>query len=146
MPNCKHCGARIEKFNKDMCPICGGSSPLDGVISETVEITSQFDSTLLTDTDVKIKQKKIFMLLSIILGWFGAHFFYIYKIKKGLITLLFNLLLIITLFLLMNFVFKSCITLSIIIPIILTLIINCLTSLILIKSHNFRDGNGNIVR
>lgn len=146
MPNCKHCGARIEKFNKDMCPICGGSLPLDGVISETVEITSQFDSELLLDTDVKIKQKKIFMLFAILLGWFGVHFFYIYKFKKGFITLLFNILFITGLFLLMKFVVKSGVPLSIIVPIVITLFINSLTSLFVMKSHNFRDGNGNIVR
>ena len=43
MPICRNCGARIEKFNKDICPICGEKKPLEGVNSETVEITGQID-------------------------------------------------------------------------------------------------------
>ena len=43
MPTCRNCGARLSKFDKDICPVCGTPDPLKGVTSETVEITSQVD-------------------------------------------------------------------------------------------------------
>ena len=39
MPNCRNCGARITKFDKDICPVCGTKNPLQGVGSETMEVT-----------------------------------------------------------------------------------------------------------
>ena len=30
MPYCKNCGARITKFEKDICPVCGQKKPLEG--------------------------------------------------------------------------------------------------------------------
>ena len=43
MPNCRNCGARLSKFDTDLCPVCGIKNPLEGTSSETVEITSQID-------------------------------------------------------------------------------------------------------
>ena len=43
MPYCKNCGSRITKFDNDICPICGAKNPLEGVTSDTVEITSELD-------------------------------------------------------------------------------------------------------
>ena len=61
MPNCRHCGARIEKFHKDRCPICGELNPLDGVSSETIEITSQIQKS-----DIEYKKLKINKIESLI--------------------------------------------------------------------------------
>ena len=41
MPNCRNCGSRLSKFDKDICPVCGFKHPLDGVSSETQEVTSE---------------------------------------------------------------------------------------------------------
>ena len=46
MPNCRNCGARLSKFDTDLCPVCGIKNPLEGISSETVEITSQIDLAL----------------------------------------------------------------------------------------------------
>ena len=43
MPVCRHCGTRITKFDTDRCPVCGELNPLEGVTSDTVEITTEID-------------------------------------------------------------------------------------------------------
>ena len=45
MPICKNCHSRISKFDKDICPICGTPNPLDGVTSDTIEVTHGFDGS-----------------------------------------------------------------------------------------------------
>ena len=43
MPYCKNCGARITKFDKDLCPVCGAKKPLEGAHSDTIEITTELN-------------------------------------------------------------------------------------------------------
>ena len=43
MPKCKNCNNRIDRFNKDRCPICGVTFPFEGMNSDTVEITTNID-------------------------------------------------------------------------------------------------------
>ena len=43
MPTCRECHSRISKFDKDICPVCGAKNPLDGVTSDTIEITHEID-------------------------------------------------------------------------------------------------------
>ena len=43
MPKCKNCGTRLTKFDNEICPVCGVEHPLEGVSSETIEITSKLD-------------------------------------------------------------------------------------------------------
>ena len=43
MPYCKNCGSRITKFDKEICPVCGEKKPLDGAVSDTVEITTELN-------------------------------------------------------------------------------------------------------
>ena len=43
MPSCRNCGARLSKFDSDICPVCGTKKPLEGVSTETIDITSQVD-------------------------------------------------------------------------------------------------------
>ena len=92
MPYCRNCGARITKFEKDICPVCGTRNPLDGASSDTVEITSQLD---LGAKENRKLYKAHFRLNTFIwfifLGWTGAGFFYLAFKKRGLIWLLCNL-------------------------------------------------------
>ena len=93
MPICKNCGSRIEKFNKDLCPICGTKKPLEGVSSETVDITGQID---IGNSDFKFRQtkKSTLLLLFVLVGFTGAGFFYMKHKKYGLIYLIASLILI----------------------------------------------------
>lgn len=91
MPICKNCKSRIDKFNKDRCPICGVENPFEGVTSDTVEITSSID---VDNLNYKPRKKKTFLIFSICLGFFGVEFFYIYNKTLGFVSFLTNILVI----------------------------------------------------
>ena len=84
MPTCKNCHSRIDKFNKDRCPICGVERPFEGVSSDTVEVTSRIDSG-----DVKIdyhpRKRKTLLTLFVLCGFLGIPFFYLRKHVAGII-------------------------------------------------------------
>lgn len=94
MPVCKHCGSRITRFDKDICPVCGEKAPLEGVSSETVEITSNFN---LNEEEFKTFRPctrfKVFLLF-VLLGWTGAPIFYMRYKLQAVLWLLINLVLI----------------------------------------------------
>ena len=91
MPYCKNCGARITKFEKDICPICGAKHPLDGATSDTVEITTELnvhkkEAGLHYQAHYRITAFCLFAFL----GWTGAGFFYLKFKKFGFIWLAIN--------------------------------------------------------
>ena len=63
MPSCRNCGARLSKFDSDICPVCGTKRPLEGVSSETVEITSQVDLSGFNDGQKVVRRRKKMLLL-----------------------------------------------------------------------------------
>ena len=75
MPICRHCGSRISKLDKDRCPICGEINPLEGVNSDTIEVTSDIDLSNPAFSDYKPKKRKVFLLLSCLIGYKGTAFF-----------------------------------------------------------------------
>ena len=81
MPNCRNCGARISKFDKDICPVCGTKNPLDGVSSETVEITSQIDLNNFVEGQKVVCRRKKMLILFLACGFTASQFFYL-KRKK----------------------------------------------------------------
>ena len=82
MPYCKNCHSRIDKFNKDRCPICGQERPLDDVTSDTIEITTSVDVNDL-NLNYHPRQKKKLLIYFLTLGIFGAPFFYLYDTPRG---------------------------------------------------------------
>ena len=92
MPYCRNCGSRITKFDKDMCPVCGTKKPLEGVSSDTIEITSELN---IHSKEGKKQYQAHFrmtaFILSSFIGWTGAAFFYLKYKLVGLIWLLVNL-------------------------------------------------------
>ena len=76
MPICKNCKKRIERFNKDRCPICGVENPFEGVKSETIEITTNIDvDNINLDYHPRTKKKLLFFFM--LIGFTGMPFFYI---------------------------------------------------------------------
>ena len=71
MPYCKNCGARITKFEKDICPICGQKKPLEGATSDTVEITTELK---IHDKDRKEQYKAHFRFDTFLLFLFYWYF------------------------------------------------------------------------
>ena len=145
MPVCRHCGSRISKFDKDRCPICGEVSPLNGVSSDTVEITSQIHLGSGDYSDFKPKRRKIFILLGCLFGYLGLQFFYIGRGKVGLIWFLANLLVGAGLFFLVLSL-SSLIWLSILITAVVMYAISIGSTLYLNSKPNLQDGKGNLVR
>ena len=144
MPICKNCGSRIEKFNKDICPICGEKKPLEGVSSETIEITSQID---LKNSDFKYRQtkKSIVLLLFCLIGFTGAGFFYMKRNKYGIIYMIASLLLIgvggLCLSLLDNMM-----PYGFLIALGISYVLDIALGLYLYFSKNIKDGEGEFIR
>jgi TM2 domain-containing membrane protein YozV len=92
MPKCKYCGRTIPKADKDLCRYCGSREPFDLVSSETKDITQfiDFDPTLVNQ--FKRKKLKVYSFLTMFLGIFAAHLFYIGKKRNGIILLISNLI------------------------------------------------------
>lgn len=98
MPKCKYCGENITKFDKEICPFCGGKKPLEGVDSYTADITQTINTMDKTNVQ-KFKQhsKVVNALFCMFLGIFGADSYYIGFIKYGISRFLVNIIVIVAL-------------------------------------------------
>ncbi len=85
MPRCKYCSASLTRLDKEICPFCGGKNPLDSDASLTLDVTKVLDKVNVVDAPLKKKSRIIIAILAIIFGLFGAHAFYLRKIKLGII-------------------------------------------------------------
>ena len=77
MPSCRNCGARLSKFDSDICPVCGTKKPLEGVSTETIDITSQVDMSDFAAGQKVVRRRKTLLLYFLIIGFTGAPFFYL---------------------------------------------------------------------
>ncbi len=145
MPNCRNCGARLSKFDKDICPVCGIKDPLQGVNSETVEITSQVDLSGFQEGQKVVRRRKKMLVLFLTLGFTGLGYFYLKKKKNALIDILITILLFASGFLLLHLLAGLNIALSIILPIIAIYIVNIIFGLVLYFTPDLRDGEGEFV-
>ena len=94
MPICKNCHSRISKFDKDICPICGAPNPLDGVTSDTIEVTHGFDgSDPAFKAEAPRNKGKAFVCFAT-LGFLGVGFSYLRFKVFAIIWCLLNLALI----------------------------------------------------
>ena len=145
MPSCRNCGARLSKFDKDICPVCGILKPLEGVSSETVEITSQIDLNNFIDGQKVVRRKKTLLLLFIFLSFTGVPFFYLKKKTNAIIWLIVNLVFIGALFAVLYFALNLHIALAIIIPVLTTYIVGIVTGIIYNYLPDLKDGEGEFV-
>ena len=145
MPNCRNCGARISKFDKDICPVCGTKNPLEGVSSETVEITSQIDLNNFVEGQKVVCRRKKLLVLFLACGFTAAPFFYLKKKKFAIVWLIINLLIIGGLFALLFMLPNVHIALAIILPILATYVINSIMGAIYYFLPDLKDGNGEFV-
>jgi TM2 domain-containing membrane protein YozV len=84
MPQCKNCHREISKFDSDICPFCGTPHPIDDNY-KTKDMTQFVDPVSGDYKLYKSKRKLVAGLLCALLGYFGAHDFYLGFWKKGLI-------------------------------------------------------------
>ena len=145
MPNCRNCGARITKFDKDICPVCGTKNPLQGVGSDTLEVTSQIDlNNFAEGQKVKCRRKKL-LLFFLVFGFTGAPFFYLKKKKPAIIWLALNIVLLAGFFCLFFFAFKMHIALAIILPILIVYAVSGVMGAIYHFTPDLKDGEGEFV-
>ena len=143
MPICKNCHSRISKFDKDICPICGAANPLDGVTSDTIEVTHGFDGTNPAfKAEAPRKKAKAFVYFAS-LGFLGVGFAYLRFKVFAIIWCLINLALIGgggALFLLTPIkAFGFLITL------VISIIINICVGLYYKFAPNVKDGSGELI-
>lgn len=144
MPKCKNCNSRIDRFNKDRCPICGVEFPFDGMSSETIEITTNIDVDSV-ETDYRPCRRKELFLFFCLLGIFGAPYFYLKKMKLGVIQLIANVVLIgLMSFLLAYFTSLDTVS-SVLIAIGSMYLLNIIFGVVVIMQPNIKDGNGQFV-
>ena len=133
MPNCRNCGARLSKFDTDLCPVCGIKNPLQGTSSETVEITSQIDLSEMKEGQKVLRRRKKFIAYFFTLGFTGLPFFYIKKYVLGLIWLICNL------------AAKAHIAVAIIVPILIVYAINAVVATVYNFMPDIKDGEGEFI-
>lgn len=144
MPNCRSCGARLEKFEKVICPVCGVKNPLEGVSSETIEITSQIDGISEQLKGFHQKSRSVCFLLSIFIGFTGAAYFYQNKLLKGLLWLFGNL--VIYGGLTAIFYFMDLGWLAFVLPIVVLYIVNIGMGFYFLYIRDYKDGRGNFLK
>ena len=145
MPSCRNCGARLSKFDSDICPVCGTKKPLEGVSSETIEITSQVDLSGFAAGQKIVRRRKTMLLLFLLVGFTGAAYFYLKQKKNAFIWLAANLAVIGGLFAFFYFGLSLHIALAIILPIVTVYVFNAATALIYYYIPNLKDGEGEFV-
>ena len=148
MPYCRNCGSRITKFDKDICPVCGTKKPLEGVSSDTIEITSELN---IHSKEGKKQYQAHFRMTAFILfsfiGWTGAGFFYLKFKKFGLIWLLSNLVVILglgALFVLAVFGPKEWV--GYFVSPAIAYLVNIGTGIFFLVKKDLKDGNGEFIR
>ena len=146
MPVCKHCGSRITRFDKDICPVCGEKAPLEGVSSETIEITSNFN---LNEEEFKTFRPctrfKVFLLFTL-LGWTGAPIFYTRYVLQGFLWLLINLVIIGGVGSLLAFMTPLGILWGYLIMLIAAYVINIGVGIFSYLKRNLKDNRGEFLR
>ena len=145
MPVCKNCGARISKFDNDMCPVCGTKKPLEGVTSETIEITSEIKIGNPEFKDYKETKRNVLFLLFAFVGVFGSGFFYAQYKRIGFIWLVINLVFIAGLGSILAFGTKLSILWGYLIPLFIAYAINIAAGVFFLLKHDMKDGNGEFI-
>ena len=145
MPSCRNCGARLSKFDNDICPVCGTKKPLEGVSSETIEITSQVDLSDFKAGQKVVRRRKMMLILSLLVGWTGAMFFYLKNMKVAILWLLLNLGFIASVSLLLFSLAGLHIALALVIGFAGAYLINIINGLIFFYRKDLKDGEGEFV-
>ena len=145
MPSCRNCGARLSKFDNDICPVCGTKKPLEGVSSETIEITSQVDLSDFKAGQKVVRRRKMMLILSLLVGWTGAMFFYLKNKKVAILWLLLNLGFIASISLLLFSLVGLHIALALVIGFAGAYLVNIINGLIFFYRKDLKDGEGEFV-
>ena len=143
MPKCRNCGARLTKLDKDICPVCGFKNPLEGVSSETVEITSQFNLGTEEFETYKPCTKATALALFASLGWSGAALFYLSYFHFAIIWAAINIAVLIGgIGSILAFLTPVGILWGYLIMVLACYVINIIAGVIVYLKPNMKDGRG----
>lgn len=142
MPTCRNCNSRIDKFNKDRCPICGIENPFAGVSSDTVEITTNIDTSSL---EYNPRKRRTMFVYFVVGGIFGLPFFYLYQKKAGFIYGLVNILLCTLAIILTTLLTTLNVGLVILIYLVGFIFLNTMVGLYFVNKANLKDGRGDFL-
>lgn len=143
MPKCRNCGARLSKLDKDICPVCGFKNPLEGVTSETVEITSQLTIDSEEFETYKPCTKATALALFMTLGFSGAGFFYLNYFHFAIVWAFINIGVIIGgIGSLLAFLSPVGILWGYLIMLLICYVINIILGIIVYLKPNMKDGRG----
>lgn len=120
MAKCKNCGAIIEEDSK-ICERCGTISPIKTKKVRTVDLTLMANDESYPELKAlrKPKSRTIFLILFLLGGFLGVPYYYIKKVRQGILMLVSHLLVVATIFIIAlileykNFALLSIISLSI---------------------------------
>lgn len=144
MPYCKYCNQPISKFDTDICPNCGGVSPIDPNY-ETMDITKRFDH-FSGGPLYRSKSQKVAAILSMTWGFFGLHEFYIKRPKIGLVILIITLVLVGGLGSILAFAAHMHPALAYLIPFGADWLFFIVYGILFLKKDSPKDGEGEFLR
>ena len=146
MPKCKYCGQSITKFDKELCPYCGGKYPIDSANPQTTDITEAINTVNPTDearVNFKPKKKIINAILCMCLGIFGIDELYLGFRNRFLIRLIINAACYVALLLIFYFT-KAIVSgpLLFLLPLIIVFGVWFIIGIIFFTLKNKKDSNG----
>ena len=144
MPICKNCKKRIERFNKDRCPICGVENPFEGVSSDTVEITTNIDVDSV-GVDYNPRKKKKMLLFFCLIGITGIPFFYLHRKLLGFLQIFCSLAIAFSIAPALAYCTSIYSFACGAIGLGATYIVNIIIGLIMYSTPNLKDGDGEFV-
>lgn len=144
MPKCRFCHENITKFDKEICPFCGGKDPLNGPQESTNNITQTV--LIMEENQLKgYKQKslKTNAFLCMFLGFFSADAFYRGYFINAAIRLMINLSVFIAIFSLLFFLPTGIpLVFAILIAFILPFLFYLILGITLLNKKGIRDKKG----
>lgn len=144
MAKCKYCHRSIERFDSDICPYCGNKKPLEEGY-KTMDITQTFDSFRQEGALYKSKSKKTALILGGFLGAFGAQWFYLGFIKKGIAECLVSVFSTLAIGFLFFFTFLPN-AFAFVIPFAINVIVGIIFMILLAIDVSPKDSNGELLR
>lgn len=143
MPRCRNCGARLSKLDKDICPVCGFKNPLEGVTSETVEITSQLNFDSKEFETYKPCTKAATLALFATIGWTGAGLFYLNFFTYAIIWAIVNIVILIGgLGSILAFLTPLGVLWGYLLMLLICYVVNIIVGVVLYLKPNIKDGRG----
>ncbi|MCI1244993.1 MAG: hypothetical protein LKK13_03145 [Bacilli bacterium] len=146
MPTCRNCHKEISAFDKDVCPYCGTPHPIDENY-RTKDMTQFVDPVTGNYKLYKSKTRKAAGLLCLFIGFSGAQFFYLEKLRAGVVSLIVTLLAVGGIGCALFFLVPSLANVwAFLIPFAADWLFYMLGSLVFFFKDSLKDGNGEFLR